>query len=59
MGQKVNPHLFRLATKPSYNQSSNNPWLSQWFPTSMNKNYSFFLFQDKKLRAFLKRITVH
>lgn len=56
MGQKVNPHLFRLATKPSYNQSSNNPWLSQWFPTSMNKNYSFFLFQDKKLRAFLKRI---
>ena len=45
MGQKVNPHGFRLGKLYS--------WDSQWY--AKGKNYQKFLLEDVKLREFLMK----
>lgn len=48
MGQKVHPHGFRLG----YNKN----WLSRWYS---EKNYAQFIYQDKKIRNFVKKRLYH
>ncbi|MEF8822597.1 MAG: 30S ribosomal protein S3 [Desulfohalobiaceae bacterium] len=48
MGQKVHPHGFRLG----YNKN----WLSRWYS---EKNYANFIYQDKKIRNFVKKRLYH
>ena len=44
MGQKVHPFGFRLG----YNKN----WQSRWFS---KKDYPAFVFEDSKIRAYVKR----
>lgn len=48
MGQKVHPHGFRLG----YNKN----WLSRWYS---EKSYAQFIYQDKKIRDFVKKRLYH
>ena len=48
MGQKVHPHGFRLG----YNKN----WLSRWYS---EKNYAQFIYQDRKIRNFVKKRLYH
>lgn len=45
MGQKVNPHGFRVGVIKD--------WDTRWFAD--NKNFSRYLVEDKKIRVFLKK----
>ncbi len=48
MGQKVNPHGFRLAT------TNDAPsWISSWF--AKKGNYATLVLQDKKIRDYLEK----
>ena len=48
MGQKVHPYGFRLG----YNKN----WLSRWFS---KKDYPEFVFEDNKIRKFVKKSLYH
>ena len=48
MGQKVHPFGFRLG----YNKN----WQSRWFS---KKDYPAFVYEDSKIRAFVKKLLFH